>query len=68
MEAPGFITLLYIMYALPKELDISALPWGNWTMAALFVCLYLYFSSIPSLIHSTTDDPLRLPFPPLSLP
>lgn len=37
MESAGFITLLYIMYALPKELGISELPWGNWTMAGCFV-------------------------------
>lgn len=44
MEAPGFITLLYTMYTLPRELGISesgqgfnGLPWANWTMAGLFV-------------------------------
>ena len=37
MEAPGFITLLYIMWSLPKELGIESLPWGNWTMAGMFV-------------------------------
>jgi hypothetical protein len=25
------------MYALPKELGIDELPWGNWTMAGCFV-------------------------------
>jgi 3-oxo-5-alpha-steroid 4-dehydrogenase 1 len=39
MESAGFITLLYIMYALPKELGIGELPWGNWTMAGCFVGL-----------------------------
>ncbi|KAL9097211.1 MAG: hypothetical protein Q9165_000638 [Trypethelium subeluteriae] len=42
MEAPGFITLLYIMYSLPKELNLESLPWGNWTMAGLFTIHYLY--------------------------
>jgi len=37
MEAPGFITLLYIMYSLPKEQGIEQLPWANWVMASLFV-------------------------------
>jgi len=41
MEAPGFITLLYIMYNLPKELGIAQLPWGNWIMAGCFVCALL---------------------------
>jgi hypothetical protein len=39
MESAGFITLLYIMYALPKELGIAELSWGNWTMAGCFVRL-----------------------------
>ena len=37
MEAPGFITLLYIMYSLPQQEGIESLPFMNWTMAALFV-------------------------------
>ncbi len=37
MEAPGFITLLYIMYTLPKENGIDSLPRENWVMAGLFV-------------------------------
>lgn len=37
MESAGFITLLYIMYSLPKELGLGELPWGNWTMAGCFV-------------------------------
>jgi 3-oxo-5-alpha-steroid 4-dehydrogenase 1 len=43
MESVGFITLLYIMFALPKELGISELPWGNWTMAACFVRLFIIY-------------------------
>lgn len=37
MESVGFVTLLYIMFALPRELGIGAMPWGNWTMAGCFV-------------------------------
>lgn len=37
MEAPGFITLLYIMWSLPKELGLEGLPYANWAMAAMFV-------------------------------
>jgi hypothetical protein len=37
MESAGFVVLLYIMYALPRELGIGELPWGNWTMAGCFV-------------------------------
>jgi len=39
MESAGFITLLYIMYSLPKELGLEELPLGNWTMAGCFVSI-----------------------------
>lgn len=42
MESAGFMVLLYIMYALPKELGISELPIGNWTMAGTFVCIFSF--------------------------
>ena len=38
MEAPGFMTLLYIMFTLPQENGIKSLPTVNWLMAVLFVC------------------------------
>lgn len=37
MECFGFLTVLYVMVALPKELGIGELPWGNWVMASCFV-------------------------------
>ena len=37
MEAPGFITLLYIVYSLPKQEGIEKLPFMNYTMAGLYV-------------------------------
>jgi 3-oxo-5-alpha-steroid 4-dehydrogenase 1 len=37
MEAPGFITLMYIMYTLPQDLNLSSLPPTNWVMAGMFV-------------------------------
>ena len=37
MESPGFLTLLYIMFTLPKENDVKSLPMVNWLMAGLFV-------------------------------
>lgn len=39
MEAPGFITLLYIMFTLPQQNGIEKLPLANWLMAGLFVSL-----------------------------
>ena len=37
METPGFITLLYLMYSLPKQEGIGSLPTVNWVMASCFV-------------------------------
>lgn len=37
MEAPGFLTLLYIMVTLPEKQGLSTLPWGNWVMGGMFV-------------------------------
>lgn len=38
MEAPGFLTLLYMMNTLPAETGLASLPWENKAMGALFVC------------------------------
>ena len=37
MEAPGFISLLYIMFTLPQKNGIERLPGANWLMATLYV-------------------------------
>jgi len=37
MEAPGFMTLLYIMSTLPQINGMKEVPTGNWLMAVLFV-------------------------------
>jgi 3-oxo-5-alpha-steroid 4-dehydrogenase 1 len=37
MEAPGFCTLLYIMFTLPEQRGLKSLPPANWLMAGLFV-------------------------------
>lgn len=59
MESAGFITLLYIMYALPKELDIKELPWGNWTMAGCFVIHYSYRAVISPLFLNPSMSPIN---------
>lgn len=51
MEAPAFITLLYIMRTLPKELNLSFLPWQNWAMAGLYTAHYIYRAIIFPLIN-----------------
>ncbi|KAH7085150.1 3-oxo-5-alpha-steroid 4-dehydrogenase-domain-containing protein [Paraphoma chrysanthemicola] len=59
MESAGFITLLYIMYALPQELGISELPWGNWTLAGCFVIHYLYRAVAAPLFLNPSMSPMH---------
>ena len=51
MEAPGFLTLLYIMKTLPAQHGITDLPWQNRVLAGLFVCFYCRF--LPLLLSLT---------------
>lgn len=37
MEAPGFLTLVYIMNTLPQQHGIHDLPWQNRVLGGLFV-------------------------------
>ncbi|TEY68105.1 hypothetical protein BOTCAL_0122g00070 [Botryotinia calthae] len=41
MELPGLMTMLYIMYTLPKEVGLNALPWENKLMAGLYTIYYI---------------------------
>ncbi|OAA69869.1 steroid 5 alpha-reductase [Cordyceps fumosorosea ARSEF 2679] len=41
MEAPGFLTLLYIMNTLPAQHGIHDLPWQNRVLGGLFVIHYI---------------------------
>ncbi|KAF2759822.1 3-oxo-5-alpha-steroid 4-dehydrogenase [Pseudovirgaria hyperparasitica] len=51
MEVPGFITLLYIMNTLPKEVGLAELPWGNWTMAGMFTIHYIYRAILSPILN-----------------
>lgn len=65
MEAPGFMTLLYMMKTLPQMHGIDDLPWQNRVLAGLFVSARRFFffftfgqvlflpSSRPQVIHYT---------------
>ena len=52
MEAPGFLTLLYIMFTLPQMNGIEHLPGANWFMAGLFVRLQT--PSISRMVNAKT--------------
>ncbi|KAL9136568.1 MAG: hypothetical protein Q9175_002223 [Cornicularia normoerica] len=60
MEAPGFITLLYLMYSLPKQEGIESLPLTNWTMAGLFTLHYIYRALISPLFLNPSMSPIHL--------
>ncbi|KAL0263362.1 hypothetical protein SLS55_002342 [Diplodia seriata] len=60
MEIPGAVTLLYIMYSLPKELNLAEpLPWGNWTMAGMFTIHYAYRAVLAPLVLNPSMSPIH---------
>ncbi|KAK6000484.1 hypothetical protein QM012_003730 [Aureobasidium pullulans] len=59
MEAPGFITLLYNMNALPAELGLGPLPWANWTMAGLYSIHYIYRAILSPLFLNPSMSPIH---------
>ncbi|KAK4958601.1 hypothetical protein LTR66_013167 [Elasticomyces elasticus] len=59
MEAPGFVTLLYVMFALPRELGIGPLPWANWTMAGLYTTHYIYRALLSPLLLNPSMSPIH---------
>ncbi|EKG21483.1 SWR1-complex protein 4 [Macrophomina phaseolina MS6] len=60
MEIPGFITLLYVMWTLPKELNLTEpLAWGNWTMAGMFTVHYLYRAILAPLFLNPSMSPIH---------
>ena len=54
MEAPGFVTLLYIMTTLPTQNGLKDLPAANWLMAGLFVSPRTAFLQIIQLTSLQT--------------
>ena len=63
MEAPGFMTVLYLMFTLPQQNGIAQLPGPNWLMAALFVCVTHLITDfqVVALTETFQDYPLSLP-------
>jgi 3-oxo-5-alpha-steroid 4-dehydrogenase 1 len=59
MEAPGFITLLCIMFTLPKQLGLESLPTTNWVMAGMFTVHYLYRAIISPLFLNPSMSPIH---------
>lgn len=59
MEAPGFLSLLYIMFTLPKQLGIESLPMTNWAMAGMFTIHYLYRAVLSPLVLNPSMSPIH---------
>lgn len=65
MEAPGFLTLLYLMSTMPERHGIDDLPWQNRVLGGLFVSLF--GRSLPHSPPHSCPYSLRQPLSP-SLP
>lgn len=59
MESPSFITLLYCMYAIPKQEGLQGLPWANWTMAGMYTIHYLYRAVLSPLVLNPSMSPIH---------
>ena len=59
MELPGFITVLYCMFTIPKQEGIETLPWANWTMAGIYTIHYIYRSTLTPLLNPSMS-PIHL--------
>jgi len=59
MESVGFVTLLYNIYTLPRELGLGPLPWANYTMAALYTIHYLYRAVLAPLVLNPSMSPIH---------
>ncbi|WPH01173.1 Hypothetical protein R9X50_00400900 [Acrodontium crateriforme] len=59
MEIPGFLTVLYCMFTIPKQEGIDSLPWGNWTMAGIFTIHYLYRAILSPLVLNPSMSPIH---------
>ncbi|KAI9680495.1 MAG: hypothetical protein M1817_003935 [Caeruleum heppii] len=60
MEAPGLITLLYIVFTLPQEANLTApLPNVNYLMAALFTIHYTYRAVLAPLVLNPSMSPMH---------
>lgn len=60
MESPGFMSLLYCMWAIPKQEGLDGLPWANWTMAAMFTIHYFYRSWLSALWLNPSMSPIHI--------
>lgn len=57
MESPGFLTVLYCMFAIPEKEGLPGLPWANWTMAGMFTLHYLYRAILSPLVLNPSMSP-----------
>ena len=49
----------YSMYAIPRNENLPSLPWGNWTMAALYIIHYIYRAWLSPLLLNPSMSPIH---------
>ncbi|GAB7361534.1 hypothetical protein MBLNU230_g1588t2 [Neophaeotheca triangularis] len=60
MEIPGAITLSYLLYTLPRTLQLpDPLPWQNHTMATLYLIHYSYRAILAPLLLNPSMSPIH---------
>ena len=59
MESPTIVLMVFCMYAIPRNEGIDNLPWGNWTMAGLYVIHYFYRAWLAPLVMNPSMSPIH---------
>jgi 3-oxo-5-alpha-steroid 4-dehydrogenase 1 len=59
MESPTILLMCYCMYAIPRNENIASLPWGNWTMAGLYIIHYIYRAWLSPLVLNPSMSPIH---------
>lgn len=59
MESPGFLTVLYCMFAIPEKEGLPGLPWANWTMAGMYTIHYIYRAVLSPLYLNPSMSPIH---------
>ncbi|KAK5171070.1 uncharacterized protein LTR77_004214 [Saxophila tyrrhenica] len=59
MESPTILIMTYVMLTLPAQEGLSSLPWGNWTMAGLYVLHYIYRAWLSPLLLNPSMSPIH---------
>lgn len=59
MESVGPLTMLYCVFTIPQQEGLSTLPWGNRTMAGMYVLHYIYRAVLGPLVLNPSMSPIH---------